>query len=73
MSKHKVKPLSMGERTAELHAAYGVQVPGTGAQRAISFTGSWANRRGLDPLRPWTIPSVQRPATAAAAAPSFDR
>jgi hypothetical protein len=44
--------------TAELHAVYGVAVEGTGTQRAIAFTGAWANRRGLDPTRPWTIPSV---------------
>lgn len=44
--------------TAELHAVYGVPVEGTGTQRAIAFTGAWANRRGLDPMRPWTIPNV---------------
>jgi hypothetical protein len=43
---------------AELHAVYGVDVPGTPSQRATAFVGSWATRRGLDPLRPWTIPSV---------------
>jgi len=42
----------------ELHAVYGVDVPGTGAQRATAFAGSWASRRGIDPLRPWTIPNV---------------
>ncbi len=44
--------------TAELHAVYGVPVEGTGTQRAIAFTGAWAHRRGLDPMRPWTIPNV---------------
>lgn len=44
--------------TAELHAVYGVPVEGSGTQRAIAFTGAWANRRGLDPMRPWTIPNV---------------
>jgi len=44
--------------TAELHAVYGVPVEGTGTQRAIAFAGAWANRRGIDPLRPWTIPNV---------------
>lgn len=44
--------------TAELHAVYGVPVEGTGTQRAIAFTGAWASRRGLDPMRPWTIPNV---------------
>ena len=42
----------------ELHAVYGVDVPGTGTQRAAAFAGSWATRRGIDPLRPWTIPNV---------------
>jgi hypothetical protein len=42
----------------ELHAVYGVDVPGTGTQRATAFAGSWAARRGIDPLRPWTIPNV---------------
>jgi len=42
----------------ELHAVYGVDVPGTGSQRAAAFAGSWATRRGIDPLRPWTIPNV---------------
>jgi hypothetical protein len=42
----------------ELHAVYGVDVPGTGAQRATAFAGSWAVRRGIDPMRPWTIPNV---------------
>ena len=43
---------------AELHAVYGIEVPGTGTQRATAFAGSWASRRGIDPLRPWTIPNV---------------
>jgi hypothetical protein len=37
---------------AELHEVYGVQVPGTGAQRAAVFLNSWARRRGVDPLKP---------------------
>ena len=44
--------------TAELHAVYGVDIEGTGTQRALAFTGAWANRRGLDPMKPWTIPNV---------------
>lgn len=44
--------------TAELHAVYGVPVEGTGTQRAMAFAGAWANRRGIDPMRPWTIPNV---------------
>lgn len=43
---------------AELHAVYGVDVPGTGAQRVTAFAGSWATRRGIDPMKPWTIPNV---------------
>ena len=42
----------------ELHAVYGVDVPGSGTQRAAAFAGSWATRRGIDPMRPWTIPNV---------------
>jgi hypothetical protein len=42
----------------ELHAAYNLEVPGTATQRAIAFAGSWSNKRGIDPLRPWTIPNV---------------
>ncbi len=43
---------------AELHEVYGVAVPGSGTQRAMAFAGSWASRRGIDPMRPWTIPNV---------------
>jgi hypothetical protein len=43
---------------AELHEVYGVDVPGTGTQRATAFAGSWATRRGIDPMKPWTIPNV---------------
>ncbi len=43
---------------AELHAVYGIEVPGSSTQRAMSFAGSWSNKRGVDPLRPWTIPNV---------------
>jgi hypothetical protein len=43
---------------AELHEVYGVAVPGTGTQRATAFAGSWATRRGIDPMKPWTIPNV---------------
>jgi len=42
----------------ELHAAYGLDVAGTSTQRAVAFAGSWAGKRGVDPLRPWTIPNV---------------
>ncbi|MFN8167299.1 MAG: hypothetical protein U0S36_00800 [Candidatus Nanopelagicales bacterium] len=43
---------------AELHAVYGVPVQGSGTERAMAFAGSWASRRGIDPLKPWTIPNV---------------
>ena len=43
---------------AELHAVYGIEVPGGSTQRAMAFAGSWSSKRGVDPLRPWTIPSV---------------
>ncbi|CAB4959322.1 unannotated protein [freshwater metagenome] len=42
----------------ELHAVYGLDVTGTGTHRALAFTSAWASRRGIDPLRPWTVPSV---------------
>ena len=42
----------------ELHAVYGVEVPGNGAQRGRAFVGSWTTRRGVDPWRPWTIPAM---------------
>jgi hypothetical protein len=37
---------------AELHEVYGVQVQGTGTQRALVFLQSWVKRRGVDPLKP---------------------
>jgi hypothetical protein len=37
---------------AELHEAYGIQVPGTGTQRAFVFLQAWVKRRGVDPLKP---------------------
>jgi len=43
---------------AELHAVYGIEVPGSSTQQAMAFAGSWSNKRGVDPLRPWTIPNV---------------
>ena len=42
----------------ELHAAYRVPVPGNGTARALAFTQAWTQRRGVDPLRPWTISSA---------------
>jgi hypothetical protein len=40
---------------AELHEVYGVQVPGNGTQRATLFLQSWAQRRGVDPLKPGSV------------------
>lgn len=35
---------------AELHELYDLRPPGTAAQRASAYVGSWANRRGVDVL-----------------------
>lgn len=40
---------------AELHEVYGVQVPGNGTTRAAVFLQSWAQQRGVDPLKPGTV------------------
>lgn len=40
---------------AELHEVYGVQVPGTGSQRAMAFTVAWSKQRGVDPLTPASV------------------
>ncbi|GGK72813.1 hypothetical protein Sme01_07660 [Sphaerisporangium melleum] len=40
---------------AELHEVYGVQVPGTGAQRAMAFTVAWSRQRGVDPTAPSSV------------------
>lgn len=37
---------------AELHAVYGVQVPGGRTARAYAFTVGWAKQRGINPLEP---------------------
>jgi hypothetical protein len=37
---------------AELHEAYGIQVPGNGTQRGLVFLQAWVKRRGIDPLKP---------------------
>ncbi len=37
---------------AEMHEAYGIQVPGNGTQRATIFLQAWVKRRGVDPLKP---------------------
>jgi hypothetical protein len=36
----------------ELHAAYGVPLPASGAQKAAALLGSWAHQRGVNPLLP---------------------
>ncbi|MEU7892410.1 hypothetical protein AB0B45_06035 [Nonomuraea sp. NPDC049152] len=40
---------------AELHQVYGVEVPGTGTQRAMAFTVAWSKQRGVDPLAPASV------------------
>ncbi|GAA3440719.1 hypothetical protein [Planomonospora venezuelensis] len=40
---------------AELHEAYGVQVPGTGSQRAFAFAVAWSKQRGVDPMTPASV------------------
>ncbi|MFF0578951.1 hypothetical protein ACFY19_23720 [Streptosporangium saharense] len=40
---------------AELHEVYGIQVPGTGTQRAMVFVTAWSKQRGVDPLSPATV------------------
>ncbi len=40
---------------AELHEAYGVQVQGTGGQRAMAFAVAWSKQRGVDPLTPSSV------------------
>ncbi|MQA83640.1 MAG: hypothetical protein GEV03_03145 [Streptosporangiales bacterium] len=37
---------------AELHEAYGVQIPGTRTQRSVVFLQAWGKRRGVNPLQP---------------------
>ncbi|GAA3797283.1 hypothetical protein GCM10022226_15830 [Sphaerisporangium flaviroseum] len=39
----------------ELHEVYGVQVQGTGTQRAMAFTVAWTKQRGVDPLSPASV------------------
>jgi hypothetical protein len=40
---------------AELHETYGVQVPGTGSQRAMAFVIAWSKQRGVDPMAPGSV------------------
>lgn len=40
---------------AELHAVYGIDVPGTGTQRAVAFAAAWSKQRGIDPLAPASV------------------
>ncbi|MET8140568.1 hypothetical protein ABZU32_09690 [Sphaerisporangium sp. NPDC005288] len=40
---------------AELYEVYGVQVPGSGSQRAMAFTVAWSKQRGVDPLAPASV------------------
>lgn len=36
----------------ELHEAYGVPMPGTGARRAAALIHAWASQRGVNPFMP---------------------
>ncbi|MCG5213942.1 hypothetical protein [Streptosporangium sp. KLBMP 9127] len=40
---------------AELHEVYGIQVPGSGGQRAMAFAVAWSKQRGVDPLAPSSV------------------
>lgn len=40
---------------AELHEAYGVQVPGSRGQQGIVFVQAWVRQRGIDPLNPASV------------------
>jgi hypothetical protein len=40
---------------AELHEVYGIQVPGSGSQRAMAFATAWSKQRGVDPLSPASV------------------
>lgn len=40
---------------AELHAVYGVPLPGSATQRGSALVRAWAERRGVDPLKPGSI------------------
>ena len=40
---------------AELHEAYGVQVPGNRRQQGVAFVQAWGRQRGIDPLRPGSM------------------
>ncbi|WP_405146427.1 hypothetical protein OG589_04535 [Sphaerisporangium sp. NBC_01403] len=40
---------------AELHEVYGVQVQGSGSQRAMAFSVAWSRQRGVDPLSPASV------------------
>jgi len=51
---------------AELHAVYGVQVPGAPSARAAAFLTAWARQRGVDPLRPGSVTGALGPAARAA-------
>lgn len=43
---------------AELHAVYGVHVPGSGAQRGVTFLQAWGQQRGVSPLQPGSVSAV---------------
>ncbi|HEX6447339.1 MAG TPA: hypothetical protein VF053_19750 [Streptosporangiales bacterium] len=43
---------------AELHEVYGVQVPGSGAQRGLAFLQAWGQQRGISPLQPGSVSAI---------------
>jgi hypothetical protein len=51
---------------AELHEAYGVQVPGTGSQRGLAFAVAWSKQRGVDPAAPGSVTAALGTAAKAA-------
>jgi len=40
---------------AELHELYGIRPGGTSGDRTLAYVTAWANRRGVDPLKPLTL------------------
>lgn len=49
----------------ELHAVYGVPVPGTGTARAFGLVVAWSQRRGVSPLSPWALSTAALAASRA--------
>ncbi len=53
---------------AELQAVYGMPVPSGGARHALATALAWAQRRGVNPLLPHTLPATLTAAEALARA-----